>query len=134
MKVDRKARSACPKLVSVVIFVVKNAGRLLLLGPDKNGQWGFPSEKFDGRLNGNLESTLMRLSAKFLKPMQRKAKCVKSFVSRNGNTIEVVYNFTADASEGDVPKPHMWVLPKELRGLELDVRTTAFAEACGLVK
>ena len=129
MKTGLNQDSGGTRLVSVVVFSIRNAGRVLLLGPDENGAWKFPSEEFDGKLNGNLESTLRRLSAKFLKSPQLKAKCVKSFVSMMGNTVEVVYNFTMDVREGDVTEPHIWIVPRELIGLELDVRTNAFMKA-----
>ena len=134
MKTPKSAKPSKPKLVSVVMFEIRNAGRVLLLGPDENGAWKFPSEEFDGELNGSLEDTIMRSLRKFLRIAQPDAKCVGSFGAKRGDVVEAVYNFSAEAAEESVTGPHMWVLPEELEGMALDFRTAALLKARSLVK
>jgi len=134
MKTPENAKSEKPKLVSVVVLAIRNAGRVLLLGPDESGAWGFPSEEFDGKLNGSLEDTIRRSLKKILRIAQPDAKCVGSFVAKRGDVVEAVYNFSAEAAEDSVMGPHMWVAPDELVGMELDFRTAAFLKAGRLVK
>ena len=124
---------AGPKVVSVVVVAVKNKGRVLLLGPDASGAWRFPSEEFDGEINGNMDSTIRRALGKMFPGILR-TKCVGSFVARRGDVVEAVYNFSAYARGRDVDGPHMWVAPDELVGMELDFRTAAFLKAGRLVK
>jgi len=133
MKKSKNVKTEKVKLVSVVVFVIKNAGRVLLLGPDENGAWKFPSEEFDGELNGSLEDTIRR-SLKILRIAQPDVKCIGSFVAKRGDVVEAVYNFSAEAAEDSVMGPHMWVAPDELVGMELDFRTAAFLKTCRLFK
>lgn len=134
MKKSKNVKTEKVKLVSVVVFVIKNAGRVLLLGPDENGAWKFPSEEFDGELNGSLEDTIRRSLKKILRIAQPDVKCIGSFVAKRGDVVEAVYNFSAEAAEDSVTGPHIWVAPDELVGMELDFRTAAFLKAGHLVK
>jgi hypothetical protein len=134
MKKSKNAKPEKAGLVSVVVFSIMNAGRVLLLGPDENGAWKFPSEEFDGKLNGSLEDTILRSLRKFLRVAQPDAKCIGSFVAKRGNIVEAVYNFSVEAAEDSVMGPHMWVAPDELEGIELDFRTAALLRARKLVK
>jgi len=123
------------KLASVVVFMIKNAGRVLLFGPDKDGAWGFPSEEFDSGLNGGLEDTASRSLRSILgagiEVGTCGAKCIGSFVAKRGNVVEAVYIFSTDLAEDRVSRPHMWVVPEELGRMELDLRTSAFLKSCG---
>ena len=134
MKTPKSAKPSKPKLVSVVMFEIRNAGRVLLLGPDENGSWKFPSEEFDSKLNGSLEDTIKRSLRKFLCVAQPGTECVGSFVAKRGNVVEVIYNFSAELADDSVNQPHMWVAPGELEGMELDFRTAAFLKTCRLLK
>jgi len=134
MKTPENAKSEKPKLVSVVVLAIRNAGRMLLLGPDESGAWGFPSEEFDGKLNGSLDDTIRRSLGKISSAVVSSIKCIGSFVAKRGNTVETVYNFSIKLAGRGVDKPHMWVLPEELEGMELDFRTAALLKARSLVK
>lgn len=118
------------------MFTVKNAGRLLLLGPDKNGLWGFPSEEFDGALNGGLDDTVRRSLTKIMGGsgcVKSEARCVSTFVARNGEALEAVYVFSIETHDDCVTKCHMWARPDELNELEIDFRTAALMKV-GVVK
>lgn len=130
---EKLCSMAGPKVVSAVVVAVKNKGRVLLLGPDASGAWRFPSEEFDGELNGNMDSTIRRALGKIFPGISR-TKCIGSFVAKRGDVVEAVYNFSADARGREVPEPHMWVAPDEMEGMELDFRTAAFLKAGRLVK
>jgi hypothetical protein len=123
------------KLASVVVFMIKNAGRVLLFGPDEDGAWGFPSEEFDNGLNGGLEDTASRSLRNILGAETGieayGARCIGSFVAKRGNLVEAVYVFSADMAEDGIARPHVWVVPEELGRMELDLRTAAFLKSCG---
>jgi hypothetical protein len=134
MKTPKSTKRGEARLVSVVMFEIRNGNRVLILGPDERGIWKFPSEEFDGELNGSLEDTIRRSLKKISRIAQPNAKCVGSFVAKRGDVVEAVYNFSAEAAEDSVMGPHMWVAPDELEGMELDFRTAAFLKAGRLVK
>lgn len=120
-----------PRLVSVVVFAIRSGGRMLLLGPDENGAWGFPSEEFDEALNGSLDDTVRRSLRRILTGAGAEAECVGSFVAKRGNTIETVYNFSVAVPNDAVHGQHMWIAPSELGRMELDLRTAAFLKSFG---
>lgn len=120
-----------PKVVSVVVVAVRNNGRLLLLGPDRSGAWRFPSAEFDGKLNGNMDSTVRRALGKISAGTSR-TRCVGSFVVKRGQVVEAVYNFSASTRSADVKEPHIWAAPDDVECMELDARTAAFIKSSGL--
>jgi len=131
MKTDLARGNGGTRLVSVVVGSIRNAGRVLLVGPDGNGCMGFPSEEFDGSLNGSLMDTMRRTLGLFIDDRDEGADFMGSFVAKRGNVVEVVYNFSVDASDGSIRVPHIWSVPGEMEGMELDFRTAACLKSFG---
>jgi len=125
MKTDGKHARVNAKLASVVVFSIKNAGRMLLVGPDEDGCMGLPSKEFDGNLNGSLNDTMRRTLEGFMDSRDAPVECIGSFVAKRGDAIEVVYNFSADMPDESVRVPHIWARPSEMKTMDVDFRTTA---------
>jgi len=125
MNTAEKNKFKDAKLMSVIVFAIKNAGRMLLVGPDENGCMGFPSKEFDGSLNGSLDDTMRRTLDGFTSSRDATAECTGSFVARRGDSIEVVYNFSATVADENIRVPHVWARPSEMKTMDLDSRTAA---------
>jgi hypothetical protein len=125
MNTTEKSERKDAKLTSVIVFAIKNAGRMLLVGPDENGCMGFPSKEFDGSLNGSLDDTMRRTLDGFIGSHDATTECIGSFLARRGDSIEVVYNFSATVAGENIRVPHVWARPSEMKTMDLDPRTAA---------
>ncbi|MCX6821122.1 MAG: hypothetical protein NT016_04225 [Candidatus Aenigmarchaeota archaeon] len=134
MKAARKRALGDTKLVSVIVFAMKNAGRMLLVGPDESGCMGFPSKEFDGNLNGSLDDTMRRTLDGFTSSRDVPVEYTGSFVARRGGVVEVVYNFSADSPDESIRVPHVWASPVEIKTMDVDFRTAACLKSFELLR